>query len=342
MSDEKTIAVIQLFKSALINNSIPSLPNSKILDSNRGNKLEDSDGEDDERLSTKVVGFNGAQYVVSSNKKIDSISRRKRHKWSDYYKNTEEYKRTKLDNSDEDDSQTSDSSSDDENDDVLDELDLTAILLPLGHPSEVFTHPAISKTYKLEVLSKLALDLIDLIEVEQTTLNSFNKLLQVLNGEDWYFLLEENLGLPSYDHGLVNEEDQDQQEPQGPSSTGATSITSGSVEGEKKDEEEAPKRITRTSNPENDQVSDPFFQLPETLRRYEAHQARIVDEPEPGKENELNNIKEDLINYLQVSIQRQQEHIKNLMKLRNNIVRAQRLKEDLLKWGKEMHDKRSS
>ena len=44
--------------------------------------------------------------------------------------------------------------------------------------------------------------MIDLIEIEQTNLNWLNKLLQVLNGEDWFYLLEENLGLKDYDHGL--------------------------------------------------------------------------------------------------------------------------------------------
>ena len=51
----------------------------------------------------------------------------------------------------------------------------------------------------------MSYELIETIELEQNNSNWLNKLLQVLNGEDWFFLLEENLGLLKYDHGLNDE-----------------------------------------------------------------------------------------------------------------------------------------
>lgn len=237
-------------------------------------------------------------------------------------------------------------------------LKLTEILAPLVHPSEIISHPAILKTYKLTIFNKLASELIELIEIEQVNLNWLNKLLQVLNGEDWFYLLEENLGLPTYDHGLnqfsdddtsngaVTEEgtkedtkSKDLEESKPEESTAATTTATESVEGEVQD---LPKRITRTAanaQEDKDEVSDPFFALPESLKTYESYQRQQMEDP---SSDELTSIQEDLVNYLQVSIQRQHEYIKNLTQLRNGLVRTDRLKQDLYKWGKEMYEKKSN
>ncbi|EGV61037.1 hypothetical protein CANTEDRAFT_116224 [Yamadazyma tenuis ATCC 10573] len=325
MLDEKSIAVITRFKQALANDTIPVAADSHILDSNRGQKLVD-EIENDDHLRTKVVEFNGTNYLVSSNRKISSSTRRNKRRWQEYYESTDDHEDNEIDDNDEG-SETGGGDDDrdyDEDLNPLHDFNVTEILSPLSHPSEIISHPVLSGTFKSEALSKLATELIEVIESEQNTLNWFNKLLQVLNGEDWYYLLEENLGLPKYDHGLVNDEEPENPDKKpSPSQNGAPE-----PEGE--------------SNAEVDDVSDPFFMLPDTLKKYEMHQARVVEEPEPGKESELEHVQEDLINHLQVSIQRQQEHIKNLMKLRENIVRADRLKTSLWKWGKEMYDKKSS
>ncbi|EGV61036.1 histone deacetylase complex subunit Rxt2 [Yamadazyma tenuis] len=363
MLDEKSIAVITRFKQALANDTIPVAADSHILDSNRGQKLVD-EIENDDHLRTKVVEFNGTNYLVSSNRKISSSTRRNKRRWQEYYESTDEFKKAKSqsqaessdvddgdeasheDNEIDDNDEGSETGGGDDDRDYdedlnpLHDFNVTEILSPLSHPSEIISHPVLSGTFKSEALSKLATELIEVIESEQNTLNWFNKLLQVLNGEDWYYLLEENLGLPKYDHGLVNDEEPENPDKKpSPSQNGAPE-PEGEVK--KEDENGIPKRITRKSNAEVDDVSDPFFMLPDTLKKYEMHQARVVEEPEPGKESELEHVQEDLINHLQVSIQRQQEHIKNLMKLRENIVRADRLKTSLWKWGKEMYDKKSS
>ncbi|CAH2351904.1 hypothetical protein CLIB1423_05S01002 [[Candida] railenensis] len=231
-------------------------------------------------------------------------------------------------------------------------INLTEILTPLTHPSEIISHPAISKTYNSQVFRKLASELIELIELEQENLNWLNKLLQVLNGEDWFYLLEENLGLPKYDHGLnqvsddetpntsVVSKDGDSAKEKAAASETTTEreeVSSSVTEG---GEDSLPKRITRTAATQEDKEKDidPFFAVPEALKTYEAYQTQQLEDTSSTEEI----IKEELVNYLQVSIQRQQEYIKNLTQLRNGIVRSDRLKGDLFKWGKEMHDKRSS
>lgn len=341
MLDEKSIEVINRLKEALANNSAKLVGNSNILQANRGNKILEE--EDDDSLKSKVVEFNGVSYWVSSNKRIDKTRQRNKRKWREYYESTEEYKRQKAseqdnevideetstkriyDDDDEYDDEDDYEDEEDEDSNPLQDFDITEILLALSHPSELVSHPAILKTYKLEVLTKIALELIDLIEIEQNTLNDLNKLLHVLNGEDWFYLLEDNLGLASYDHGLTGDNEDTKQE--------TTEV--------KKQENEPTKRITRTKYHENDEVQDPFFKVPQLLERYEDLQSKLGSE-NADSEDKFNEIREDLINYLQVSIQRQQEYIKNLTSIRNHLIRADRLKSNLLKWGKEMYDKKSN
>lgn len=376
MLDDKSIEIINQFKQSLLTKSLPVSANASVLESNRGKKL---DGllEINNKLDSKVVEYDGISYLVSSSKGIDRSNKNNKRKWHDYFENDEEFQEQRKllrqsegydeeeeDHDDHEDSNESvdgygernteydeDSEEDSEDENPLKDLRLTEILLSLRHPSEVVSHPGILGTFKLPVLSKLASELINIIEDEQNNLNWMNKLLQVLNGEDWYYLLEDKLGLPKYDHGLVNDRNGDEIsddsngdiKEESLKSKPNANVNDANNNDNEQENEELPKRITRSTNEaESDQVDDPFFMVPEMLIKYEQHQAKLIEAAEPGEEDEFKTVQVELINYLQVSIQSQQEYIKNLMELRNNIVRAQRLKEDLYKWGKEMHDKKSS
>lgn len=320
MLDSKSLDTISKFKQSLLTKSLPTTINSQVLTSNRGKKL------DFELTGSKVVDYDGVEYLVTSNSNIEYAVNRNKRKWYEASGKQSEF-----------DDQENNSNSNEVNDDDYDDYDyenpldfgITDILSAINHPSDLFCHPAILRTYKLTILDNLAGKLIELIEVEQKTLNYFNKLLQVLNGEDWYYLLEDNLGLPSYDHGLTNEEKQNEIKDNIPE---AMKPVDGVNDTEKEKTEDIPKRITRTHDDDDEEVQDPFFKLPTTLEKYEF--ARTKLDPENQE------LKLDLINYLQISTQRQQEYIKNLTDLRMNIVRANRLKETLLKWGKEMYDKK--
>ncbi|KAI5949856.1 RXT2 [Candida jiufengensis] len=412
MLDTKSLQIISQFKDALNTRNQSSLSTTKALSDkeksneagvilkdllpsyNRGLKLTNQIPNLDS-LSSKVIEYDGKKYNVLTNDLIEKNNLRTKRKWKDFYGDSkknepkdEEYEQI-LDWSDE-------NYSDDEthNNKIhpLKQSKIIELLSPLNHPSELVTHPAISKTYKSEILNKLAMELIDLIEFEQNNLNWLNRLLQVLDGEDWFYLLEENLGLKEYDHGLdenrrkkrklqesVGDVKDDAKEDvvaevaditteAEKSNVGETDnaneteevkngeIKADEVNGDKdenkqteilngddtnnEDKGEQAEDLTEKSitlgeyEDEDENNADPFFALPTAIKRYETFQESLESKDESG-------VKEELINYLQVSIQRQHEYIENLTHLRNGIVRADRLKNDLLKWGKEMHDKKT-
>lgn len=294
--DLTSLEIISRFKLAVLANTLPT-NNSDINRANRGSKLDFPTSSLD-GLKTKVVEYDGVNHLVLTNDCIERSNLRKKRKWKEFY-GAEASEATGA-TEESADSESGSESDDDEDDHPFKKIKFADILSPLNHPSEIISHPAILRTFKLQIFNRLATELIELIEVEQVNLNWLNKLLQVLNGEDWFYLLEENLGLKKYDHGLNEEKD------------------------------------TPVVASDEEVVKDPFFALPDAVKKYEAHQIQ------QESSDEFTNLKDDLINYLQVSIQRQNEYIKNLSQLRNGIVRADRLKRDLYKWGKEMYEKKSS
>ncbi|KAI5961360.1 RXT2 [Candida pseudojiufengensis] len=422
MLDTKSLEIISQFKDALISrNEVTISPlkrneNIKDLKSvvedslpsyNRGLKLTNQLPNLDS-LSKKTIEYDGDKYDVLTNDLIEKNNLRIKRKWKDFYQDPKRNS-IELENQIEEDiiDWSDDEISDDESNNnkkihPLKQSKIIELLSPLNHPSELITHPAISKTYQSEILNKLSMELIDLIEFEQNNLNWLNKLLQVLNGEDWFYLLEENLGLKEYDHGLdenrkkkrkidvitgvadaeeqVEIDKQEEIEKKGETEvsneTNNTSTNNSSTRfdanSNEKNElengvtesnrdspatniitkevvlnntENGTKKIAKSelpeaSNPlseyedEEENEADPFFALPTAIKRYETFQESLDAKDETG-------VKEELINYLQVSIQRQHEYIENLTHLRNGLVRADRLKNDLLKWGKEMHDKKT-
>ena len=318
MLDSFSLEVISCFKEALLAQKLDTDRNSKTLNEeneslpvyNRGLKLLKTIQPSFNTLRSKVTEYGGKKYSVLSNESIEIDNLHNKRKWNEIYGDNKQDQNEDDDDDEEDDELEYD---EDKEEHPLKKSRIIELLSPLNHPSEIISHPAISKTYKLQTLSKLASELIDLIEIEQTNLNWLNKLLQVLNGEDWFYLLEENLGLKDYDHGLDEDKKKKIEEKENNNKDNTV------VEDEFEDEEE--------------NKADPFFALPTALKRYETYQQNL-ESSDP--------LKEELINYLQVSIQRQHEYIKNLLLLRNGLVRADRLKSDLYKWGKEMYEKKSS
>lgn len=318
MLDSFSLEVISRFKKALLAQKLDTDRNSKTLNEqneslpvyNRGLKLLKTIQPSFNTLRSKVTEYGGKKYSVLSNESIEIDNLHNKRKWNEIYGDNKQDQNDDDEDDEEDDELDYD---EDKEEHPLKKSRIIELLSPLNHPSEIISHPAISKTYKLQTLSKLASELIDLIEIEQTNLNWLNKLLQVLNGEDWFYLLEENLGLKDYDHGLDEDKKKKIEEKENNNKDNTV------VEDEFEDEEE--------------NKADPFFALPTALKRYETYQQNL-ESSDP--------LKEELINYLQVSIQRQHEYIKNLLLLRNGLVRADRLKSDLYKWGKEMYEKKSS
>lgn len=382
MLDSTSIDIISRFKEAVLSRSlqVPEHLNSPRLKSNRGNKLD----VEKEGLRSRVVEYDGKDHLVFVDSDLQRLTLRNKRKWKDFYDpdRNSDLRRSALETIaqilDSDDDEDEDDESDDNelatdpksngntagatnsgdvlkdnNENPLATIKLSDILAPIEHPSEIISHPAISRTFKLTVFHRLGMDLIELIEVEQDTLNWLNKLLQVLNGEDWYYLLEENLGLKSYDHGLDDDRKKRIYDEDGKGGNSTINISESTVSSSngKNDDSTSNIQVTTlkselvvTSTTDGVDVTDPFFALPDTLQKFEAHQADIIPDTGDLRENneKLYLLQEDLINYLQVSIQRQHEYVKNLIELRKGLVRADRLRHDLYKWGKEMHDKKST
>lgn len=337
MLDSRSLDVISNFKLALLTRSRNGPARTALPVSNRGKKLPPI-GAKSNALTSKVVEYDGTNHLVLTNDVIQRSNYNNKRRWLDYYRAEYGGKEESYDLSSE-----SDEESETEDENPLKRLCLSEILAPLSHPSELATHPAISKTYKLPCLAALASDLIALIEVEQNTLNHLNKLLQVLSGEDWFYQLDENMEIPAYDHGL-DESANKKAEVERVEEELATKETQIHVDNGGDDDQNGQsefKRITRTASaaPEGQiQVTDPFFALPKTLALFEAQQQKQLEEDEEF--DEMEGIQQDLVNYLQVSIQRQHEYIANLTTIRNGTVKADRYKSDLLRWGREMGEKK--
>lgn len=353
MLDGHSLGVISRFRQSLLTKTLPNELSSLSVP-NRGNKL-DQEAAGEKALTPAVVENNGSNRLVLTNKSIEEATLRRKRRWNERY-GDEMSESSEYEETEESDLSNDEGESDEDN--LLEQIKLTEILAPLNHPSEIVSHPAILKTYTLPIYGKLATEIIETIETEQKNLNWLNRLLQVLNGEDWFYLLEENLGLLSYDHGL-NEDNKRQnnlasktrQDNTSPTKAVGDFSQNNDVEKESSSDEchkaEQPvsderKRITRKTTlsqqeEESKEIEDPFFALPDTLARYLAHQNQVVDD----SSDELDILQEYLVNCLQVSIQRQQEYIKNLSGIRNGLVRAEILKEKLFKWGDEMYNKKS-
>ncbi|PSK39240.1 hypothetical protein C7M61_001843 [Candidozyma pseudohaemuli] len=333
MLDNRSLDVISKFKSAVLTKSHESENTATVTSLNRGRKLRQ--GAKQQSMKTKIVDYDGSGRLVITNNKFERSFHRRKMRWLEFYGASN----VDLDDPEPESAEsdgTSDSSDleDDENDENLfDVMRISEILAPLGHPSEVVTHPAISKTFKLSCLPTLASEFIELIEVEQNTLNHLNKLLRVLNGEDWFYLLEEHLGLPSYDHGL------DESETKHDDSTTVQNPEVG-VAQEPLDRQETSEN-KKSATEEKFDEEDPFFALPRSLAKYEDFQKPRFDDSDPEQAEKLEAVQQDLTNYLQLSIQRQQEYIKNLTTIRNGIVKADRYRNDLQRWGKEMSERKN-
>ncbi|CAK9441124.1 uncharacterized protein LODBEIA_P49930 [Lodderomyces beijingensis] len=340
MIDTKSLEIISKFKEALSSKQPRKENESSIAKDtnfegsqtlpqyNRGLKLLSQQPSLDS-LNSILVEYDGEVYTVLTNESLEKSNRRSKRKWRDFYSSAGQCDGPKAkakakadpnreEGEDEEDEEEEDEEEDDEEEDRIHPLKqarIVELLSPINHPSELITHPAISKTYKSQTLSKLAMELIEQIETEQNNLNWFNKLLQISNGEDWFYLLEEHMGLREYDHGLEEKKTVEKS-------------------ADASDKEVVLKEIDEYADEDEDKA-DPFFALPRAVKRYEAFQESLEAKND-------NSVKEELVNYLQVSIQRQHEYIENLIQLRNGLVRADRLKSDLRKWAKEMHDRKSS
>lgn len=193
---------------------------------------------------------------------------------------------------------------DDEYDDLSNLVDVRRILTPISSLADVTKHDPVSRPFKSKVLRDLAFQAILMVEREQDSVIRYAKLLEVFLGDYPQQLNEADLKLPNYDHNLrlPEEEDTDVEDKEKP---------------ELKEEEET-------------EDCDPFFALPRLLGPESI--SSLVPEahiPEVGEEIEITR------QLAQIALQRNQEFVRNLQKVRNAIIKAARVKDRIYAWSEE-------
>ncbi|GMF00075.1 unnamed protein product [[Candida] boidinii] len=256
---------------------------------------------------------------------------------------------------------------------LLKSIDLQSILGPITDPSDIINRKTINSIYQNNHLRNLANETIHIIEKEQDTVNQLSKLMNVFLGDDPVNNLPENLLLPKYDHDLdlfkkfdnidkidskdgeVKEvelkDDKDVQEGKDEDAvvnddketdeskskfddrriTRSQSITDTKEDGEDGEDDENSNELDATIRQEkygiiaNKLIKDPFFKLPEYVKDFNYGISKNEDA-------------EDSRQLIQIALQRNEEFIRSLSNIRNGFIRADRIKDNILKWCREIND----
>ncbi|SCU94341.1 LANO_0E06480g1_1 [Lachancea nothofagi CBS 11611] len=179
-------------------------------------------------------------------------------------------------------------------------VNVRKILAPISSLEDVAKHPAISRTFKNKVLGELALQAVLMMEKEQNNVVALSRLLEAFLGDYPGPLLEDTLKLKEYDHNLKLHDDTDDNQ------------------------------VVQPSDHEREDTNvDPFFALPQ-LYPSNALPSVISDTQDEAIEQV-----EAARQLAQIALQRNQEFIRNLQKIRNCIVKAERIKDRISMWGRE-------
>ncbi|QLG70309.1 hypothetical protein HG535_0A02470 [Zygotorulaspora mrakii] len=194
----------------------------------------------------------------------------------------------------------------DNNEEELSRLvDVKKVLLPISSLADVSKRSPIARVFENNVLRNLALQSILMIEKEQYSVIKYSKFLEVFLGDNPKPLYEPDLHLPAYDHNLTLPDEED---------------TNDAEEKEKETAKDQPDL----------QNEDPFFALPkisasDTMLQLlpEMDSVQVSEEAETARQ------------LAQIALQRNQEYIRNLRKIRNVLVKANRMKERIQAWSRE-------
>ncbi|KAK9365000.1 RXT2-like protein [Lipomyces kononenkoae] len=351
MVDQHVAEEILRFKAALARAEDASDSDSSIgaAGSNRGRKLKrKSRAVQEGRLGRSYGAALNPHTVEYANKRRAVVSLRKSYR--DFDLSDDEYA----------DDEDLDGDADSDEDDPYAGVNLEAILSPIGHPSELPTHPGISRAYTRTTLSTLARRALDLICTEQKQLTQINRLLAAFLGDDPSYIHDRNLHLPElYDHdgenqipdeestseltvigkqksnGLLKDKsngtaDRVKTEIEEPNLVGSQPINGHSkpesddttVEGNG-DEDESNRAVTRriTRNQATNEL-EPFFALP-----------KLDVDRDFGFPPE---IAQETRQLAQMTAQRGEEFIRSLHKIRSGILRADRFRAKVYKWCREV------
>ncbi|SCU92263.1 LAMI_0E09538g1_1 [Lachancea mirantina] len=188
-----------------------------------------------------------------------------------------------------------------DNVDLHELVDVKRILTPMQSLGDVIDHPAVSRTFMSTILEELAQRSVLMIEKEQINVIHYSKLLEVFLGNHPDTILEDTLQLVDYNHNLnLPDEHGDEQ----------------------------PRKIKESRLPNGDD-EDPFFALPGF------DPTNTLTSLIPQNHEQVSEEIETARQLTQIALQRNQEFIRNLQKIRNCLVKANRIRRRVLAWGKE-------
>lgn len=209
-------------------------------------------------------------------------------------------KRMRLSKGDEDELDNED---DEEYEGLSHLVDVRKVLTPISSLADVARHEPVSHAFRSKVLRDLALQTMLMIEKEQQSVIRYGKLLEVFLGDYPQPLYEANLNLPDYDHNLRLPEE------------GETDI------------DDKNKLDVKYEDVED---NDPFFALP-GLNESDAILNILPDANSPEVDEEVEIARQ----LAQIALQRNQEFVRNLQKVRNALIKAARIKERIYAWSEE-------
>ncbi|KAK9477135.1 RXT2-like protein [Lipomyces japonicus] len=339
MVDQQVLEDILRFKAALERSEDASDSDSSIgaAVSNRGQKLKRNARTVSEGRLDFAFGKGAQPEVVTyANKKRKVV-------W---------LKPGRFDNDlseEENDADDEDGFDKDNDDDPYAGVDIEAILSPIGHPSELPSHPGISRAYTRTTLSTLARRALDLICTEQKQLVQVNRLLAAFLGDDTNFFLEKNLHLPEiYDRaetepGTVESSRQNgEAKVNGKNGTNGTNGVKSIVDDVKNEDFEA--RSGMNDNNGLREAQDNHYEEQAVTRRMTRNQATNELEPFfalPKLDVDMDfgfsrEVAEETRQLAQMASQRLEQYLRSLYNVRAGLLRADRFRGKVYKWCREV------
>ncbi|KAK9235601.1 RXT2-like protein [Lipomyces kononenkoae] len=355
MVDQHVAEEILRFKAALARAEDASDSDSSIgaARSNRGRKLKrKSRAVQEGRLGLPYGAALKPHTIEYANKRRAVVILKKSYR--DFDLSDDEYA----------DDEDLDGDAESDEDDPYAGVNLEAILSPIGHPSELPTHPGISRAYTRTTLSTLARRALDLICTEQKQLTQINRLLAAFLGDDPAYIHDRDLHLPElYDHDGQNQI-ADEESTSEPIATGKQNSNgllknkaNGTVDGVKteikeSDDVDAFVGIQRTNGHSKSESDDTTVEANgdedesnrAVTRRITRNQATNELEPFfalPKLEVDRDfgfppEIAQETRQLAQMTSQRGEEFIRSLYKIRSGILRADRFRAKVYKWCREV------
>lgn len=238
----------------------------------------------------------------------------------------------------------------DEDEDEVAEVDLNGlvdvreILTPIASLSDVARRPAVKRTFKNRILQDLSQQTVLIVEREQDSIIRYNRMLEVFLGDAPEPYYEASLKLKEYDHNLTlpEEDDDDAQGHDNPSTLvnaelsqerGRSGIDNDNAE-EEEDKDKTNDEVDADGDDEDGAEGvpeeDPFFTLP-GIKDTDGLEALLQDLESSEAVEQMETTRQ----MAQIALQRNQEFIRNLKKIRNFMDKANRIRSRILAWSKE-------